>query len=78
MARLGTPAFMQQREEFPQDCLPQKDVDPGVQDLVPSGQTNYHQKADRWGPVLGSDAQYDNVDLPEGVQKMWLVAEERH
>lgn len=70
MARFGTPAFIQQSEEFPQDCLPQKDVDPGVQDLVPRGHTDHHQKADRWWIIFISDAQYNNVDLAEGVNNI--------
>lgn len=46
MARLWTPAFVQQREDFPQDRFPQEDVDPGVQDLVPRGHPDHHQKTD--------------------------------
>lgn len=70
MARLWTPTFVQQREDFPQDRFPQKDVDPGVQDLVPCGHADHHQKTDRRWLVFSSDAQYDNVNLQSGPQNI--------
>lgn len=67
--RLWAPAAVEQHEDFLQNSLPQQDVDPGVEDLVPCGYTHHHQKSDRPGHVFASGAQHDDMELVEGVIK---------
>lgn len=64
MMKLWTPAAVQQYEDLSQDSFPQQNVNPWVQDLVPRGHANRHQKTDRLRLVFSSGAQNDeDVDL---------------
>lgn len=54
---------MKQHEDFPQDGLPQKDVDPGVQDLVPCGHPYRCQQTETGRFIFSSGAENDHMDL---------------
>ena len=60
---LDAPAAVHQQEEPLEDGLPQEDVDPGVQDLVPGGHADCQQQAGKRTLALDLGAQYDDVNL---------------
>lgn len=60
---LRVAAVVKQHEDFPQDSLPQEDVDPGVQDLVPRGHSYQCQQMETRGLSIGADTENDDMDL---------------
>ena len=64
-------AAAEQLEDFPQHGLPQQDVHPGVQDLVPRGHTDQDQQSERRGLFFGSGAEDEDVNLVGQTQTRW-------
>lgn len=55
---------VKQHEDFPENSLPQQDVDPRVQDLVPRSHA-YSQQTKRRRLIRGSGTQNGDMDLLE-------------